>query len=92
MKDEEIDRVASTASIRLTEEEKKLFKKDMENILEWFSRLDEIDTQDTEPAFHPIDVKNEMREDKVEESLDRDEAMKNTKNKEDGFFKGPRIR
>ncbi len=89
MENEEIEKVASMASIDLTEEEKQKLEGDMENILDWFSRLDEIDTEDVDPAFQPIEIKNEMREDKVEKCLEREKALENTKNKEDGFFKGP---
>ncbi|MFP4232754.1 MAG: Asp-tRNA(Asn)/Glu-tRNA(Gln) amidotransferase subunit GatC [Candidatus Aenigmatarchaeota archaeon] len=89
---EEVEKVASLASIELTEEEKEDLGKDMESILDWFSRLDEIDTEDAKPAFHPIELKNEMREDEVEEGLNEEEVFQNTENEEDGFFKGPSIR
>ncbi len=88
---EEVERVSSLASIRLSKEEKEGLEEDMENILDWFSRLDEIETEDLEPAFHPIELKNEMREDEVEETLDEDEVFQNTENEEEGFFKGPSI-
>ncbi len=92
MNKEEVEKVASIASLELSDTEKEDLKDDMENILDWFSRLDEINTESVEPAFQPIDVKNEMREDEVEETLERKEALGNTDNKEDGFFKGPKIR
>ncbi len=88
---EEVERVSSLASIQLSKEEKEGLEEDMENILDWFSRLDEIETEDLEPAFHPIELKNEMREDEVEETLDEDEVFQNTENEEEGFFKGPSI-
>ncbi len=91
MKNNELERIASAACIDLTENEKKGLEEDMENILDWFSQLDKIDTKDVEPAFHPIDIKNEMREDVVEECLDNEDVFLNTENYEDGFFKGPSI-
>ncbi len=88
---EEVEKVSSLASIKLTEDEKKELEKDMENIVKWFSRLDDIDTEGVEPAFHPIEIKNNMREDEVEECLSDKQVFQNTENKEDGFFKGPSI-
>ena len=43
-----------------------------------------------EPSFQPVELKNMTREDKVEDSLKQEEALANTKNKKDGYFKGPR--
>lgn len=86
---DEVKRVAENSRIEIDEEEAEEFAEEFENILEMFDKLDEIDTEDVDPAFHPIEVETETREDKVEETLDREEVFKNTDNEEDGFFKGP---
>lgn len=92
MDTEKVEKVASLARLNLTEEEKGRFAEDFEEILDFFSALDEVETEDVEPAFHPIELKNEMREDEVEEPLSQEEALANTEHKEDGFFRGPKIR
>jgi len=46
-------------------------QKEFESILEVFDKLDQIDTDDVEPAFHPIDTGSEARKDIKEESLDK---------------------
>lgn len=84
---EEIRKVAENSRIKLDEEEVEGLKKDFNEILEMFETLDEIDTSDTEPSFHPVEVKSETRKDGVEESTDK--PFENTENVEDGFFKGP---
>lgn len=86
---DEVKRVAENSRIEIDEEEAEEFAEEFENILEMFDKLDEIDTEDVDPAFHPIEVETETREDKVEETLDKEEVFKNTDNEEDGFFKGP---
>ena len=85
-----IEEVAKNARLELTEEEKELFVKDFQEILEAFKKLDECNTENTEPAFHPIELKDHLREDKVEESLSQKEALQNTKHKSAGFFLGPK--
>lgn len=86
---DEVKRVAENSRIEIDDEEAENFAEEFENILEIFDKLDEIDTEDVEPAFHPIDVKPETREDNIEETLEKEEVFKNTDNEEDGFFKGP---
>jgi len=92
MDKKELERVAFTARLDLSQEEEEELEGELEAILGWFSKIDEVETENVDPAFHPIDLKNEMREDEVEEPLDQEEAMENSDNKEDGFFKGPKIR
>ena len=55
-----------------------------------FSTIDKCDTKNTKPSFQPIEIKNQVREDLVEDSLTQEEALANTEHKKDGYFKGPR--
>ncbi len=84
-------RVAANARLNLTEAEIEKFLPQLQEILETFSKLDEIDVTKEQPSFQPIKLKNVMREDKVEKCLSQDEALSNTKNKKDGYFLGPRV-
>lgn len=86
---EEVRRVADNARLDIDDEEAEQFQQDFEDILEMFDALEEIDTSDVEPAFHPVDVEPETREDEAEETLSREEVFRNTDNEEDGRFKGP---
>ena len=86
--EETVEHVADLARIRLTPSEVRKFQKDLTDILAAFKTLDEAPS--AEPSFQPIAMENVMREDIIEEPLPRDVAMKNTKHKEKGFFKGPK--
>lgn len=86
---DEVRRVADNARLDIDEEEKEKFQGDFEDILDMFDTLEKIDTSDVEPAFHPIDVEQETREDEKEETLSRDEAFRNTGNEKEDKFKGP---
>ena len=87
---ERIEKVANIARLELTEKEKNNLEKDLDNILDSFKKLEKIDTDNTEPTFQPVEVKNIMRKDTIETSLKQKDALKNTKEKEDGYFKGPK--
>lgn len=86
---EEVEEVAENARLELTTDEVEGFTDDFDEVLEMFQKIEEVDTEDTEPAFHPVDVEAETREDEVEESLSFEEVFANTDNEEDGKFKGP---
>ncbi len=85
-----IEHVAELARLKLTKEEIETFLPQLKEILDAFSKLDEIDVKDVKPSFQPIDLKNVMREDKVEKCLTQEEALSLTEHKKDGYFKGPR--
>lgn len=86
---EDVESVAENARINLDEEEKMKFSEEFEEILEMFDALDQIDTSDVEPAFHPVETDSRSREDEEEMTLGTDDVFRNTGNKEEGFFKGP---
>ena len=86
--EETVKHVAAVARINLTASEVKRFQKELTEILAAFKTLDEAPAAD--PSFQPIPMENVMREDIIEEPLPREVAMKNTKHKEKGFFKGPK--
>lgn len=87
----EVKEVAENARINLEDGEAEKFAEEFENILEIFDRLEEIDTDDVEPAFHPVDTEPKTREDEEEETLDKEEVFRNTGNEEDEMFKGPSV-
>ncbi len=87
-----IEHIAKLALLDLTEKEKEKLSKQLGDILNYFKKLDDLDTTDVEPTTHPIDgLKNVFREDEPWESLSNEEATQNTKHKQDGYFKAPRI-
>ena len=85
-----VKHVAELARLKLTDAEIKRFTPQLKEILESFKVLEEVDTKDAKPAFHPVDLKNFMREDKTESSLSQEKSLENSKNNKDGYFKGPK--
>ncbi len=86
---EEVEKVAENARINISVEEAEEFALDFEETLNMFETLDEINTEDVEPAFHPVETESKSREDEEEETLDKEQVFQNTENEEDGYFKGP---
>ena len=88
---EEVRHIAELAHIELTEEEEEVFTEQFNRILEYFSKIDEVDTEDVPPTYHVLDIVNVYREDEVEGSLGEDKPLRNAPKKEGRFFKSPRI-
>ena len=84
-------RVSKNARIFLMESESRKFLKEMQEILNAFSKIDEVNVEKTKPSFQPVELKNVMRDDSARKCLTQEEALSNTKHKEKGYFKGPRV-
>ncbi len=84
-------RVAKNARVNLSEKEIETILPQFKEMLEVFKKISEIDVSGESPAFHPVEMENVFREDKVLESLSQEEALSNSKSKKDGYFKGPKV-
>ncbi|MBI4150203.1 Asp-tRNA(Asn)/Glu-tRNA(Gln) amidotransferase subunit GatC [Candidatus Woesearchaeota archaeon] len=85
-----IRRVATNARLELSEKEIEKFVSQFKEILDAFSKLDELNTKDVEIQIQPVELKNALREDTICPSLSQEDALSNTQHKKDGYFKGPR--
>ena len=85
-----LEHVAEVARLKPTEEEIKKFLPQLKEALEFFSQLQEINTNNVRPSFQPVEIKNVMREDFEKQCLSQDEALSLTEHKKGGYFKGPR--
>jgi aspartyl-tRNA(Asn)/glutamyl-tRNA(Gln) amidotransferase subunit C len=85
-----IVRVAHLSRLELSEEEMDIFQPELDEVLNSFSELRHVDTDDTEPKFHPVKIKNSMREDHPKPGLSQKQALMNSPYSDDGYIKGPR--
>jgi len=86
-----LERMADIAHVHLDEQEIKQISKELVFFLEHFDKLSQVDTEGVTPTVHPIIDKNVLREDTVWESLPIDEVLKNAPDRDDRFFRVPRI-
>lgn len=83
-------KVAKNAKLELTEEEVKEFIPQFKEILSNFEQLEKVKTDNIKPSFHPIEIKNSLREDTAKECIKSEEILKNSHHKKDGYFLGPK--
>ncbi len=89
--EETVVHLAELARITLSDKEKKEFAKQLSNILGFFSQLSDLNTENVKPTYHVLDIKNVFRPDVPGESISQEDALRNAPEKQDGFFKAPRI-
>lgn len=88
--DETIEYVEILAKLELSKEEKERAKNDMEHILNYIDKLNELDTEGVEPMSHIFPLNNVFREDIVTNGDERDRMLKNAPESKDGCFKVPK--
>ena len=89
----DIHYVAGLARLQLTAEERKVFGKQLKSILSYVEKLSTLETEKISPTFQTIDLKDEVREDKVgvKQALEAAEALNNAPRREGKFFSVPKV-
>ena len=86
-----IEHLARLARLSVSDDEKILFANQIDSILNYMDKLNELDTGDIEPTSHVILLSNVVREDLPKDSLDREDALMNAPDKTDKFYRVPKI-
>lgn len=88
--DDIIEYVGILAKLELNQEEKEQAKKDMESMLDYIDKLNELDTEDVIPMSHTFSVHNVFREDVVTNGDDRENMLSNAPEQKDGAYQVPK--
>lgn len=86
-----IDDVAKLARLKLGEAEKERLSKQLDDILVYIEKLNELDTKSVEPTQHILHVQNVTRPDEVKPSLDPSSFLKHAPQTRDNFFIVPQV-
>lgn len=87
----DVQHVAKLARLNLTPEEEQMFTSQLNAILQYAEKLNELDTEGIQPTTHVLHLNNVMREDKIRESLPIEKVLLNAPDEEDGQFKVPAV-
>jgi aspartyl-tRNA(Asn)/glutamyl-tRNA(Gln) amidotransferase subunit C len=88
---EQVEHVARLARLSLTEEEAERYTEQLNDILGFAEKLNELDTDDVEPTSHVLPMANVLREDERRPSLPREKALANAPDQKDGMFRVPAV-
>ncbi len=86
-----VRRIARLARIEISAGEEKAFARQLNEILEYVKKLEELDTSSVEPTSHVVPMLNVLRADEVKPSLSRDEALSGAPEDAQGCFRVPKI-
>jgi aspartyl-tRNA(Asn)/glutamyl-tRNA(Gln) amidotransferase subunit C len=88
---DDVARVAALAHLELTADEQALFERQLSSILEYAAQVQAVDTRDVEPTTHVLVGGARWRDDRVTDSIPRDEALANAPATRGGLFAVPRV-
>ena len=86
-----IDKLANLSKLAFNDADKASIKNDLERMLDFVEKLDEIDTDGVEPLIHINPETNVYRPDEVTEELSQKEALKNGPDHDSFYFKVPKV-
>lgn len=86
-----IEKLANLAKLKFENAEKEEIKRDLQKMIGFVEKLNELDLEGVEPLLHMSDEVNVLREDEVKGSISREEALKNAPLHDDQFFKVPKV-
>ena len=86
-----VDKIAHLARLQFNETEKVAIKADLEKMIAFVEKLNELDTTGVAPLLHMSDNVNVLRQDEVKGSISREEALKNAPLHDTQFFKVPKV-
>ncbi len=86
-----VEHVALLSRLQFSPAEIEAFTKQLNSILGYMEKLNELDTSGVEPTSHSLKLTNVFRDDKVQESLSPEEALDNAPEQQEDCFKVPRV-
>jgi aspartyl-tRNA(Asn)/glutamyl-tRNA(Gln) amidotransferase subunit C len=86
-----VDEIAHLARLEFNDESKKGILNDMNRMLAFVEKLNELDTDGVEPLIYMTEERNVLRDDVPETTITQKEALKNAPKKDSDYFKAPKV-
>jgi aspartyl-tRNA(Asn)/glutamyl-tRNA(Gln) amidotransferase subunit C len=86
-----IDHLAHLSRLEFDSEKRETIRKDVERMVGFIEKLQELNTEGIEPLLFMSDTQNVWRPDEIKGSVTREEALSNSPVKDETFFKVPTV-
>jgi aspartyl-tRNA(Asn)/glutamyl-tRNA(Gln) amidotransferase subunit C len=86
-----IQDIAKLSKLKFDNSAEEKMKVDLEKMLDFVDKLNEIDTEGVDPLIYMSEEVNVLREDKVTEKTSQEDALKNAPEKDSDYFKVPTV-
>jgi aspartyl-tRNA(Asn)/glutamyl-tRNA(Gln) amidotransferase subunit C len=87
----DVEHICWLSRLKIEHDQLEGYAQQLNSVLEYFSQLDEVDTENIEPTYHVLDMNNVFRDDVPAKCLTLDQATGNAPKKQEGYVKAPRI-
>ena len=87
--EQEVKKIAELSRLSLSNNELKKRTEDMNNIINYMDTLNEIDTDNVDELYNVHDMNNALRDDSFEESLDKNDVLKNSPSSNEDYIEVP---
>lgn len=86
-----IDKLSHLARLKTSVQEKEVLRSDMQQIIGFIEKLNELDTTGIEPLMHLTEEINQLRKDNIQTALTTEEGLLNAPLKDDSYFLVPKV-
>ncbi|SFO14885.1 aspartyl/glutamyl-tRNA(Asn/Gln) amidotransferase subunit C [Chitinophaga sp. YR627] len=86
-----VQQLADLARLEFSEQEKTEIKGDLQRMITFVEKLNELDTTNVKPLLHMTADRNVLRDDVVVPSITREEGLQNAPAANDQYFKVPKV-
>lgn len=87
----EVAHLAKLSRLDLSESEQERIGQDLEEILGYVAKLDELDVSQVEPTTHAVELAMQLREDRAQQVFEREQVLSNAPAVSDGMFRVPKV-
>lgn len=87
----DVEYVAQLARLTFTGEEKEALTKDLNSILDYMEKLNELNTDNVDIIVNPYYIENKFREDEVEPSMPLEDVIKNAPDSLEEYILVPKV-
>ena len=88
---DQVRRIGVLSRIELSDQQVQTFARQLGRIVEYFDKLNELDTDNVEPMAHALETHNVLADDVPRESLTPDQALANAPARDGDFFRVPKV-
>lgn len=88
---EDVRYIAELARLAFSTDEEERLVRELNDVLGYVEKLNELDTSAVPPMSHVLDLYNVFRDDRVEERISREEALSRGPDTDEAFFRVPKV-
>ncbi|MCH8317152.1 MAG: Asp-tRNA(Asn)/Glu-tRNA(Gln) amidotransferase subunit GatC [Bacteroidetes bacterium] len=86
-----VRKIAHLARLEFKDKDEEAIIKDLNKMLEWVGKLNELNTEGIEPLTHLSEEVNVMRKDELKKHISHEQGLKNAPKKDSDYFRVPKV-